>query len=56
MRGVHQVSEWYRTSYRDLRAVEPPTTVDDEPKVLNAIKSIYERHNNTLVTMASAVA
>ena len=53
--GVREVAQWYRSSFKELRACPAPVSTDDEGRVHRLIQSIYARHNNTLVTMAGGI-
>lgn len=49
---IRNVCSWYKTSFAQLRSCPVPQTVENEEIFAKVIESIYERHSNTLITMA----
>lgn len=59
MPSVRTVRDWYRLSFEEIRAfpalVEGPGDVASEAAFADLLRSIYERHGPTVVTMARGI-
>ena len=49
---VVEVSSWYKQSFADIRAISPPNDLESERVFAGVIENVYNRHANTLLTMA----
>eukprot|EP01041_Mallomonas_annulata_P011562 gene11562-24175_t len=49
---VSEVANWYKESFYELRHCAAPVDAGKEAKFAEIVKSIYDRHANTLLTMA----
>lgn len=50
--NIRNVTNWYKTSFAQLRACPVPQDLEKEENFARVIESIYERHSSTLITMA----
>ena len=49
---IRNMSNWYKTSFAQLRSCPVPMDAQSEEMFAKVIESIYERHSSTLITMA----
>lgn len=49
---VTEVCDWYKESFQEIREIPVPIDVESEKFFGKLVEGIYERHKNTLVTMA----
>lgn len=55
MPSIRRVSQWYKTSFREIVAFPQPHDAASEAAFTSLLRSIYERHAPTLVMMARGI-
>lgn len=55
MPSARRVREWYEQSFAEIRRSQQPSCLESEASFHALLRSIYERHAPTLITMARAV-